>query len=111
MTSEQPARVIGRGEIALAVAAAVDATGFVRRTGGNGVEIATYYAGGKVLGVKLGGEHVTVHVVALRLPLDDTARVVHVACRHALEQLSLDWPVEVAIDDLDVDGLATGRVR
>ncbi len=42
-----------RGRLALAVAAAVDAVGGVRRTGGQGVEVATQYPGGRVLGIRL----------------------------------------------------------
>ena len=39
-----------RGRLALAVAAAVDSVGGVRRTGGPGVEVATQYPGGRALG-------------------------------------------------------------
>ena len=65
-----------RGRLALAVAAAVDTVGGVRRTGGPGVEVATQYPGGRVLGVRLGTDEVTVHIVAERLPLDAVADAV-----------------------------------
>jgi hypothetical protein len=100
-----------RGDVAEALAEAVDALGLVSRTGGDGVEIATHYAGGKVLGVKLTGDRVTIHVVAERLPLGQSAEAVHATCRSVLERFALDWPVELVIDDLDVDGLPSGRVQ
>ena len=64
-----------------------------------------------MLGVKLTGARVTIHVVAKHLPLGQTADVVHAACRSVLDRFSLAWPVELLIDDLDIETLPSGRVR
>jgi hypothetical protein len=97
-----------RGRLALAVAAAVDTVGGVRRTGGPGVEVATQYPGGRVVGVRVGTDEVTVHIVAERLPLDAVAEAVQFATRLALSRLGDSRAVTVAIDDLDVASLPGG---
>ena len=76
-----------RGRLALAVAAAVDTVVGVRRTGGPGVEVATQYPGGRVVGVRLGPDEVTVHIIAERLPLDTVA--------DAAPRRPPPWPVSV----------------
>ena len=97
-----------RGRLALAVAAAVDTVGGVRRTGGPGVEVATQYPGGRVLGVRLGADEVTVHIIAERLPLDAVADAVRLAARSALAGLGDSRAVAVSVDDLDVASLPGG---
>jgi hypothetical protein len=97
-----------RGRLALAVAAAVDSVGGVRRTGGHGVEVATQYPGGRVLGVRLGADEVTVHIVAERLPIDAVADAVRVAARSALAGLGDNRGVAVSVEDLDVLSLPGG---
>ena len=98
-----------RGRLALAVAAAVDTVGGVRRTGGPGVEVATQYPGGRVLGVRLGADEVTVHIIAERLPLDAVAEAVRLAARSALASLGDGRAVAVSVDDLDVSSLRGRR--
>ena len=100
-----------RGRLALAVAAAVDTVGGVRRTGGPGVEVATQYPGGRVVGVRVGTDEVTVHIVAERLPLDAVAEAVQFAIRQALSSLGDGRAAAVAIDDLHVASLSGGRAR
>jgi hypothetical protein len=100
-----------RGRLALAVAAAVDTVAGVRRTGGQGVEVATQYPGGRALGVRLGTDEVTVHVIAERFPLDALAEAVRFAARSALAGLGDSRAVAVTIDDLDVLFLPGGRAR
>ena len=100
-----------RGRLALAVAAAVDAVGGVRRTGGPGVEVATQYPGGRVLGVRLGADEVTVHIVAERLPLDAVADAVRFAASSALARLGDSRAVAVSVDDLDVASLPGASTR
>jgi hypothetical protein len=97
-----------RGRLALAVAAAVDSVGGVRRTGGPGVEVATQYPGGRALGVRLGTDEVTVHIVAERLPLDAVADAVRLAALSALAGLGDSRAVAVSVDDLDVASLPGG---
>ena len=88
-----------RGRLALAVAAAVDTVGGVRRTGGPGIEVATQYPGGRVVGVRVGTDEVTVHIVAERLPLDAVAGAVRLAARSALVSLRDSRTVAVAIEN------------
>ena len=97
-----------RGRLALAVAAEVDTVGGVRRTGGPGVEVATQYPGGRVLGVRLGADEVTVHIIAERLPLDMLAEAVRFAARSALAAHGDRRAVVVRVDDLDVMSLPGG---
>ena len=108
-----------RGELALAIAAEVDALDGVRRSGGGGAatvagvagtEIATQYPGGRVLGVQLSFEEVVVHIVAERLPAHRAADEVVSAGRRALDAAGDSRPVAVVVDDIDVDVLP-GRTR
>ena len=93
------------------VAAAVDAISGVRRGGGHGVEVATHYPGGRVVGVSLTSETtVVVHIVAERLPLQDLADEVGTVARAALRSCGDDRAVMVFIDDLDVERLPSRRV-
>jgi hypothetical protein len=94
--------------LALAVAVAVDSVGGARRTGGQGIEVSTQYPGGRILGVRLGTDEVTVHIIAERLPLDAVAEAVRSAVRSALSGLGDSRTVAVAIEDLDVLSLPGG---
>lgn len=100
-----------RGRLALAVAAAVDTVVGVRRTGGQGVEVATQYPGGQVLGVRLGPDEVTVHIIAERFPLETVADAVHAAVGATLAGLGDRRAVAVSIDDLDVASMPGGQLR
>jgi hypothetical protein len=97
-----------RGRLAWTVAAAVDQVSGVRRSGGPGVEVATQYRGGRVLGVGLGETDITVHVVAERLPLEPLIRAVRDATLNALRAASDGRGVTVIVDDLDVQRLPSG---
>lgn len=108
-----------RGELALVVAAEVDALDGVHRFGGSnvatvagvaGTEIATQYPGGRVLGVQLSPEEVVVHIVAERLPVHQAADEVVSAGRRALDAAGDSRLVAVVVDDIDVDVLP-GRAR
>jgi hypothetical protein len=99
-----------RGRLALAVAAAVDTVVGVRRTGGPGVEVATQYPGGRVVGVRLGPDEVTVHIIAERFPLDIVADAVHAAVGATLAGLGDRRAVAVTIDDLDVSSMPGGQL-
>ncbi len=101
----------GRGRLALAVAAAVDTVVGVRRTGGPGVEVATQYPGGRVVGVRLSPDEVAVHIIAERLPLDTVADAVHAAVGATLAGLGDRRAVAVTIDDLDVSSMPGGQLR
>jgi hypothetical protein len=100
-----------RGHLALAVAAAVDTVTGARRTGGHGVEVATQFPGGRVVGVQLGADEVAVHIIAERVPLDTIADAVHVAVRAALADVGDRRAVSVTIDDLDVSSMPGGQLR
>jgi hypothetical protein len=101
----------GRGRLALAVAAAVDTVVGVRRTGGLGVEVATQYPGGRVVGIRLGPDEITVHIIAERLPLDAVADAVHAAVGATLAGLGDTRAVAVIIDDLDVPSMPGDKAR
>ncbi|HEV2930422.1 MAG TPA: hypothetical protein VGW74_17190, partial [Propionibacteriaceae bacterium] len=71
---------VDRSTLAQAVAAAVLAMpGVARLSGGRGVEAATLYPGGKVVGVVAEDRAVRVHVVAGRLPLGPLVQDVRAA--------------------------------
>ena len=70
--------------------------------------MATQYPGGRVLGVQLGADEVTVHIIAERLPLDAVADAVRLAARSALAGLGDSRAVAVSVDDLDVASLPGG---
>ena len=97
-----------RGRLALAVAAAVDSVVGVRRTSGPGVEVATQYPGGRVVGVRLGADEVAVHIIAARFPLEIVADAVHAAVGAALAGFGDRRAVAVIIDDLDVSSMPGG---
>jgi hypothetical protein len=97
--------------VALAVAAAVDTVVGVRHTGGPGVEAATHYPGGRVIGVRLGGDQIVVHIIAQRLPLDTVADAVHAAGAATLAGLGERRAVAVRMDDLDVSSMPDGPLR
>ena len=72
--------------------------------------MSTQYPGGRVLGVRLGADEVSVHIVAERLPLDAVAEAVRFATRLALSSLGDSRAVAVAIEDLDVLSLPGGAI-
>jgi hypothetical protein len=87
------------------MAEAVDAVGGVCRSAGSGVEVATMYPGGRVLGIVLRAEEVEVHVISKTLPLPGVADAVHRAVRRVLDDVGDSRQVAVRIADLDVGAL------
>ncbi len=92
-----------RGRLALVVAAAVDEVGGARRAAGSGVEVATQYRGGRVVGVRLSPDRVTVNVVASDLRVKDLADAVHDAVCRALKSAGEQRWVDVVVADVDLD--------
>lgn len=87
--------------LARSIADAVSALPDVRRlTGGDAIEVATQYPGGKVVGVRL-GETVQVHLVARRVPLPPVGAAAARAARAVLARAGDDRPVEIFVDDLE----------
>ncbi len=86
-------------------AAALACAGVSRLHGGIGHEVAAYLPGRTVPGVRLAEDRVEVHVVArYGTVLPDLAEKVRAAVIPAAGEL----PVEVHIDDLDVEPALTG---
>jgi hypothetical protein len=101
----------GRVGVATAVAAAVDSVAGVRRSGGSGVEVATYYPGGRLVGIRLGDDHVLVQVAAARFPLDTVAEEVQAAVHVVLEALGDPRSVVVSVCDIDISVLPPRTFR
>lgn len=105
-TAPQP--LIGRrGQLALAVAAAVDTVEGARRSDEPNSG-STQYAGGTVAGIHLGEGEICVHIVAESLPLDPLVEIVRLAAVAASRAAGDERPVRVAVDDLDVAKLPGG---
>ena len=98
-----------RATLALAVAAAVDGVGGARRTVGSGVEVATQYPGGRVVGVRLGEARIEVHIVVESLDVVRVADEIHVEARAALNRVGDPRAVAVTVDDIDVVSVPAGR--
>jgi hypothetical protein len=100
---------IDRAILAQAVAAGVLAVpGVARLSGGRGVEAATLYPGGKVVGVVADDQAVRVHVVAGRLPLGPLVREVRAAVAIVLAGLGAARVVDLVVEDLELDQLPSG---
>jgi hypothetical protein len=74
--------------------------GVVRLAPGGPIEAATYFAGGRVVGVRL-SDPVEVHIVVDRLPVVPIAGEVHAAARRVLDGSGESCPVEVVVDDFE----------
>lgn len=97
---------VDRVALARAVAAGVTRVrGVARLSGGAGVEAATYHPGGKVLGVRVGQDTVTVHIVADQLPLTDLIKQVRRATMTVLAAYTDGRAVDVVVEDLDITSL------
>lgn len=95
------------GPVARTVAARVAGVpGVAGLSGGQGVEAATYYAGGKTTGVVMHEGIVAVHVVVDVLPVGAVAERVREAAEGALAGLGCSARVEVVIEDVLVSGLS-----
>ncbi len=115
MTDPAPASAAGppgvRGQLAWRVAAAVDATGGVRRSGGAGVEVATQYRGGRVQGVRIGDGEIIVHVTAEQLDVRRVGDDVRAAVGQVLTGADADRRIVVCVDDIDLDSGAGASGR
>ncbi|HEY8721350.1 hypothetical protein [Pengzhenrongella sp.] len=81
-------------------AAALGCPSVARLSGGLVGEVATYLPGRRVRGVRVRDNGVSVHVVGVYgPPVTEIAREVHAA----VTGLAAGLPVEVVVDDLDVD--------
>jgi hypothetical protein len=92
-----------RGTVARAVAVGV--ARLARLTPGAGVEAATHFAGGKTLGVVITEDRIEVHVAVRELPVAQAAERVREAARQALGALRAERPVDVLVEDVDIDRL------
>ena len=111
--TNQPVQV-DRAVLAASVASALtQVPGVARLSPGAGVEVATQFAGGKVVGVGVRDDAVVAHLVIDRLPLDQVARAARAAAETALADLGVARRLDLVIDDVDLDRLpptsATGR--
>lgn len=100
---------VDRATLAQAVAAGVLAVpGVARLSSGSGVEAATLYPGGKVVGVVADDQAVRVHVVAGRLPLAPLVQEVRAAVAIVLAGLGAARVVDLVVEDLELDQLPSG---
>jgi hypothetical protein len=79
--------------------------GVARLSGGRGVEAATLYPGGKVVGVVADEQAVRVHLVAGRLPLGPLVAEVRAAVAIVLAGLGAARVVDLVVEDLELDQL------
>ncbi|MDG4786937.1 hypothetical protein O7626_13530 [Micromonospora sp. WMMD1102] len=101
-TGVRPAQEAGPGEIAGRLRDAVLAVpGVTRLTSGVGVEVATLFPGGKIVGIRL-GDPVEVHVQVGPVPIAPLAEEIRVAVRDVLAEFGRQSSVEVVVDDIDL---------
>jgi hypothetical protein len=102
-------RAVRREDVVRALAdAVVKVPGVARLHPGSIVETATHFAGGKVVGIRL-GDPVEIHIVADRVPLPPVADKVVAAARKVLAASGDDSPVTVIVDDVDDAALERRR--
>jgi len=89
-------------EVALGVAGV---PGVARLSAGGAVEAATYFAGGKTAGVVVRDDQVVVHIVVNELPIAQVTEHVREVAQEALQALGAARPVEVVVEDLEVEQL------
>jgi hypothetical protein len=100
---------VDRATLAQTIAAGVLAVpGVARLSGGRGVEVATLYPGGKVIGVVADEQVVRVHVVAGRLPLGPLVQELRATVAIVLAGLGAARVVDLVIEDLELDHLPSG---
>ncbi|MFY1692149.1 hypothetical protein [Plantactinospora sp. WMMB782] len=100
--SVRTAQEAGPGEIAGRLRDVVLAVpGVTRLTPGVGVEVATLFPGGKIVGIRL-GDPVEVHVQVDPVPIPPLAEQIRVAVRDVLADLGRQSSVEVVVDDIDL---------
>lgn len=102
--------VVRREDLALSVAEAVNAVpGVAGLTGGPGVEVATLFAGGKVVGLRLGQERVEVHIVVDKVPLRPVADEAAAAARRVLTAAGDRRGVQLVVDDVVAEAVDRRR--
>ncbi|AVT38262.1 hypothetical protein [Plantactinospora sp. BB1] len=70
-------------------------------TAGTGVEVATLFPGGKIVGIRLGNP-VEVHVEVAPVPIAPVAEQIQRAVRAVLADFGQRPSVEVVVDDIDL---------
>ncbi len=93
-----------RARLAMAIADAVRSVPGARLSAGSGVAVATQYRGGRVLGVSLTGEEVTVQIVAAAVPLPPLLEALHRTVAAAMERAGDIRTVHVHVADVDLGG-------
>jgi hypothetical protein len=78
---------------------------------GGGVEVATLFPGGKVIGLRLSGEVVEVHLVADRVPLPPIADEAAAAARRVLNAVGDGRDVRVVVEDVEAYAVERRRPR
>jgi hypothetical protein len=97
-----------RHAVAMAMATAVDGVNGARRTAGAGIEVATQYGGGRVVGVRLGDDRIETHIVVEGHDVMGVVDDVHASVRQALDSLGDRRSVAVVVDDVDLGALPVG---
>jgi hypothetical protein len=69
------------------------------------VEVATLFAGGKVVGLRLGEDTIEIHIVVNRVPVQPVANEAVAAARRVLSAIGDDRPVRVVVADIALDTL------
>jgi len=93
--------VVRREDIARSVADAVTAVpGVAGLHPGFGVEVATLFSGGKVIGLRLSGDAVELCITADRVPLTPVAEAAAAAAHRVLAALGDDRPINVVVADV-----------
>jgi hypothetical protein len=69
------------------------------------VEVATLFAGGKVVGLRLGEDAVEIHIVVERVPMQPVADKAVAAARRVLSAIGDDRAVQVIVADVVLDAL------
>src|SRR5688572_8791680 len=97
-------------DVARSLAEAVTAVpGVASLSPGSGVEVSTQFSGGKVVGVRLGGEQVEIHIRADRGPLPAVADEVTAAARRVLAAIGDGRRVLVFVDDIAIEAFDRRR--
>jgi hypothetical protein len=92
-------------------AAATSVPGVARLVGGTGVEASTHYPGGKVVGVALSADVVSVHCVVDRLPLAPVIDALFEVVGGVLAEAGDARPVRVVVEDVEEVGLTSAFSR
>jgi hypothetical protein len=92
----------------MALADAVERVPGVGLRGPSGIEIATQFAGGRVVGIQMTAEAVSVHIVSSRVPLGPVVDEVRAAARRVLTAAGDHRPVAVTVEDVDLDAIMGG---